>query len=70
MRVGSKSADLIRKYEGEILQDWVQAQMSAVTSRPDLMQKAELQEQSRALLQNLAQTLRTGADVADIKGAA
>jgi|SRR5215831_12480264 len=70
MPVASKSADLIRKYEGEILQDWVQAQMSAVTSRPDLMQKAELQEQSRALLQNLAQTLRTGADVADIKGAA
>src|SRR5215510_12532681 len=69
MPVASKSADLIRKYEGEILQDWVQAQMSAVTSRPDLMQKAELQEQSRALLQNLAQTLRTGADVADIKGA-
>src|SRR5215510_11945792 len=70
MPVASKTADLIQKYEGEILQDWVQAQMIAVTSRPDLMQKAELQEQSRALLQTLAQALRTGADVADTNGAA
>src|SRR5215813_6126032 len=70
MPVATKTADLIQKYEGEILQDWVQAQMMAVTSRPDLMQKAELHEQSRALLQNLVQALRSGADVADINGAA
>src|SRR5499425_168647 len=70
MPVASKSADLIQKYEAEILQDWVQAQMAAVTSRPDLMQKAELQEQSRVLLQSLTQALRSGADVADIKGPA
>ena len=70
MPVATKTADLIQKYEGEILQDWMQAQMMAVTSRPDLMQKAELEEQSRVLLQNLAQGLRSGADVADIKGAA
>ena len=70
MPVASKSAELIQKYEAEILQDWVQAQMTGVTSRPDLIQKAELEEQSRALLQNLAQALRSGADVADIKGAA
>src|SRR5215472_9243338 len=70
MPVTSKSAELIQKYEAEILQDWVQAQMAAVTSRPDLMQKAELQEQSRALLQSLTQALRSGADVAHINGAA
>ena len=70
MPVASKSADLIQKYEAEILQDWVQAQLTSATSRPDLMQKAELQEQSRALLQTLAQALRTGADVADTNGAA
>jgi rsbT co-antagonist protein RsbR len=70
MPVVSKSADLIQKYEAEILQDWVQVQLTSVTSRPDLMQKAELQEQSRALLQNVALALRSGADVADIKGAA
>ena len=44
--------------------------MAAVTSRPDLMQKAELQEQSRVLLKNLAEALRSGADVADIAGRA
>src|SRR5215510_3344045 len=70
MPVATKTADLIQKYEGEILQDWMQAQMMAVTSRPDLMQKAELEEQSRVLLQNLAQGLRSGADVADTNGAA
>src|SRR6516162_3009052 len=70
MPVASKSAELIQKYEAEILQDWVQAQITAVTSRPDLLQKAELQEQSRALLQSLTQALRSGADVADIKGPA
>jgi rsbT co-antagonist protein RsbR len=41
--------------------------MIAPTARPDLMQKAELEEQSRALLQALAQALQTG-DAADIKG--
>src|SRR5262252_9169743 len=70
MPVANKSAELIQKYEGEILQDWVQAQMAAVTSRPDLMQKADLQEQSRVLLKNLAEALRSGADVADIAGRA
>ena len=70
MPVASKTADLIQKYEAEILQDWVQAQLTSVNSRPDLMQKAELQDQSRTLLQNLGQALRAGADVADIKGAA
>ena len=70
MPVANKSAELIQKYEGEILQDWVQAQMAAVTSRPDLMQKAELQEQSRTLLKNLGQVLQSGAGVADITGAA
>src|SRR5262245_62084679 len=70
MPVASKSAELIQKYEGEILQDWVQAQMAAVPSRPDLMQKAELQEQSRTLLKNLGQVLQSGAGVADITGAA
>jgi len=70
MPVASKSAELIQKYEAEILQDWVQAQITAVSSRPDLLKKAELQEQSRALLQSLTQALRSGADVADIKGPA
>ena len=60
MPVASRTAELIQKHEGEILQDWVQAQMTAVTARPDLMQKAELEDQSRTLLQELKHTLASG----------
>jgi rsbT co-antagonist protein RsbR len=69
MPVASRTAELIQKHEGEILQDWVQAQMIAVTARPDLMQKAELEDQSRAMLQSLNHALASG-DTADIKGSA
>jgi rsbT co-antagonist protein RsbR len=69
MPVASRTAELIQKHEGEILQDWVQAQMTAVTARPDLMQKAELEDQSRTLLQELKHTLASG-DGGDIKGSA
>jgi rsbT co-antagonist protein RsbR len=68
MPVASRTAKLMHDHEGEILQDWVQSQMIAATARPDLIQKAELEEQSRALLQALSQSLQTG-DVGDIKGA-
>jgi rsbT co-antagonist protein RsbR len=69
MPVASRTAELIQKHEGEILQDWVQAQMTAVTARPDLMQKAELEDQSRGMLQALKHALASG-DTGDIKGSA
>jgi rsbT co-antagonist protein RsbR len=69
MPVASRTAELIQKHEGEILQDWVQAQMTAVTARPDLMQKAELEDQSRGMLQALKHALASG-DTLDIKGSA
>jgi rsbT co-antagonist protein RsbR len=69
MPVASRTAELIQKHEGEILQDWVQAQMIAATARPDLMQKAELEDQSRTMLQALKHALAKG-DVNDIKGSA
>jgi rsbT co-antagonist protein RsbR len=69
MPVASRTAELIQKHEGEILQDWVQAQMTAVTSRPDLMQKAELEDQSRTMLQGLKHALASG-DTGDINGSA
>jgi len=69
MPVASRTAELIQKHEGEILQDWVQGQMTAVTARPDLMQKAELEDQSRMMLQALKHGLASG-DVVDIKGPA
>ena len=69
MPVASRTAELIQKNEGEILQDWVQAQMTAATARPDLMQKAELEDQSRGMLQALKHALATG-DASDIKSSA
>jgi rsbT co-antagonist protein RsbR len=69
MPVASRTAELIQKHEGEILEDWVQAQVTAVTARPDLMQKAELEDQSRTMLQALKHALAKG-DVSDIKGSA
>jgi rsbT co-antagonist protein RsbR len=69
MPVASRTAELIQKHEGEILEDWVQAQVTAVTARPDLMQKAELEDQSRTMLQALKHALPKG-DVSDIKGSA
>ena len=66
MQVASRTAELIQKHEGEILQDWVQAQMTAATARPDLMQKAELEDQSREMLQALRHALASG-DGSDIK---
>ncbi|HEV8225856.1 MAG TPA: STAS domain-containing protein [Methylomirabilota bacterium] len=66
MPVASRIAELIHKHEGEILQDWVQAQMTAATARPDLMQKAELEDQSREMLQALRHALASG-DGSDIK---
>jgi rsbT co-antagonist protein RsbR len=66
MPVASRTAELIQKHEEEILQDWVQAQMTAATARPDLMQKAELEDQSREMLQALKHALASG-DGSDIK---
>jgi rsbT co-antagonist protein RsbR len=69
MPVASRTTELIQKHEGEILQDWMQAQMTAVTARPDLMQKAELEDQSRTMLQALKDGLASG-DASDIEGPA
>jgi len=69
MPVASRTAELIQKHEEEILQDWMQAQMTAVTARPDLMQKAELEDQSRTMLQGLKHALASG-DSSEIKGSA
>jgi rsbT co-antagonist protein RsbR len=69
MPVVSRTAELIQKHEGEILQDWVQAQMTAATARPDLMQKAELEEQTRTTLEGFRQALASGG-ASDIRGSA
>jgi len=49
-RNASGLADIVRKHETELLNDWVKEQLAAVTLRLDLMNEAELREQSRRFL--------------------
>ncbi len=58
--------EILRKYEPEILSEWVGAQRTAVTRRNDLISDAELQEQSRAFLAAVRQAAQAGS-TGDIK---
>src|SRR5688572_10916890 len=56
---GQKLRSVLQRNEREILQDWVQSQLSATTLRGDLIRENELREQSReflSLLQTAAQS--------------
>ena len=54
--------EIIQKYEPEILADWMKEQLAAVRRR-DLMNDAELREQSTTLLRELAKaTVGGGVD--------
>jgi rsbT co-antagonist protein RsbR len=56
----TRLADLLRKDEAAILDDWVKRQLSAATRRADLMGEAELREQSRRFLRLVSESLRDG----------
>ena len=47
----SKVAQLLRKHEGDVLQQWLSYQISATTMRADLIKESDLREQSRRFLQ-------------------
>jgi rsbT co-antagonist protein RsbR len=67
MNVNGKSriAEIIGKYESDLLADWVQQQMAARTLRGDLMKEAELREQSRQLL-NLVRVASRHENLTDV----
>jgi rsbT co-antagonist protein RsbR len=52
--------EIVRKYEQEILSEWIELQQKSVTQRNDLISSAGLQEQSRAFLTALCQAMQTG----------
>ncbi len=52
--------EIIRKYEDEILAEWMKLQQQAVNSRSDLIADAELREQSRAFLIEVRQAVQAG----------
>lgn len=47
----SKVAQLLRKHERDVLQQWLSFQISATTMRADLIKESDLREQSRRFLQ-------------------
>jgi rsbT co-antagonist protein RsbR len=47
----SKVAQLLRKHERDVLQQWFSYQISATTMRADLLKESDLREQSRRFLQ-------------------
>jgi rsbT co-antagonist protein RsbR len=67
MADSSTLADLVAKYESEILSKWMEAQLAAVTLRRDLMRDEDLREQSRRFLQLLAQALLNSDGSLDLK---
>lgn len=60
MSDNSHISKLIRTHESELLAQWVEQQLSAVTLRRDLIKESELREQSRQFLVAFSQTLQNG----------
>jgi rsbT co-antagonist protein RsbR len=58
--VGDTLRRILAHAQGELLADWVQAQLTAVTLRSDLMKENELREQSREFLFLLKEATRGG----------
>jgi len=63
----SRIPDTLRKYEREILEQWVRSQADAVTRRPDLINEGTLREESRSFLQAFTEALQHGTADADGK---
>lgn len=54
----SKLAEILKKYEKEILEDWIKEQTAAVTKREDLMSDVELRKQSEDFLRLFVQAMQ------------
>ncbi len=57
-----KLAETMRAQQDVILKDWVEFQLTAATSRRDLMKESELREQSREFLSLVTQALQGGSE--------
>ena len=58
----SKVAQLLRKHERDILQQWLSYQISATTMRADLIKESDLREQSRRFLQLFTEAMQQNGD--------
>jgi rsbT co-antagonist protein RsbR len=61
--------ELIGKYEGEILKDWMKEQLASVAKRMDLISESELEAQSSDFLRTL-QEATAGGEIDNITGSA
>jgi rsbT co-antagonist protein RsbR len=60
----SQIPEIVRKYEADILRDWLEHQL--VSTRRDLIQDSELREQSRQFLNSLIESIQNG-NTSDIR---
>jgi len=60
MSTKSNLAELVKRYESDILKDWVKEQLAAATLRGDLMSEAELRDQSGQFLKSFQEALQAG----------
>lgn len=58
----SKVAQLLRKHERDVLQQWLSYQISATTMRADLIKESDLREQSRRFLQLFTAVVQQNGD--------
>jgi len=61
--------EILKKYEEEILTEWLREQAAAVSFRPDQMHESELRHQSTEFLALLTETIQSNS-MADITGPA
>jgi rsbT co-antagonist protein RsbR len=52
--------EIVKKYERELLAEWIEQQSMAITSRRDLLKDSELQEQSREFLTLFREAVQSG----------
>jgi rsbT co-antagonist protein RsbR len=62
----SATRNVVTKHEGELLEGWVDAQVSASTYRPDLIKRDELREESRRFLALFRNALDDGDRTGDL----
>lgn len=56
----SRIPEIVKKYEAELLVQWVEQQLAAPTMRRDLIKETELREQSRQFLKSFREAVQNG----------
>jgi rsbT co-antagonist protein RsbR len=68
MKGSGQISSILKRFESELLEDWVKRQLGAATARPDLMKESELRQESGRFLKFLREAAQSG-EIADINAA-